>query len=293
MGKRQQAGQNKEPDALVIPRESFMAKLTERLNAGRSILETRVSNLNELEENKRQYYKWDSYNSEFLKSAFNNEDSEYRTRYDNVNRAFLITTPSNASEELKELKEDIQNKIDFLDRLLETAELLKSLVDIAPVLPAQESGIKKDATVPDSVFIVHGHNTSVLHEVARTIEKLKLRPIILHEQANEGKTLIEKFETHSAVRFAIVLLTDDDEGKAKTELNVKKRARQNVVLELGYFFAKLGRKNVVSLHSEGVELPSDIHGIVYTPLDAAGNWKFGVVRELKAAGFKVSADSLL
>lgn len=291
MAKRTTPTPYKEPDALTIPRESFSSKLTERINAGRGIYEKRVTNLDELEENKKEYYKWDNYNSEYLKSAFNNENNEYRASYNNVNRSFLISSPANANEELKELKEDIQNKVDFLDRLLESVELLKSHVD--PVREPIRSTQKPEGQVIDAVFIVHGHNTSVLHEVARTIEKLKLRPIILHEQANEGKTLIEKFETHSAVGFAIVLLTDDDEGKAKTEIETKKRARQNVVLELGYFYAKLGRKKVIPLYSEGVDLPSDIHGLVYTPLDKSGNWKFAIVRELKAAGYKVSADELL
>lgn len=143
------------------------------------------------------------------------------------------------------------------------------------------------------VFIVHGHNEELKEKVARTVERLKLSPIILHEQSNEGKTIIEKFEKHSNVSFAIVLLTYDDFGNTKSEKEGNKRARQNVVLELGYFLAKIGRQNVMPLYEEGVELPSDISGVLYTLIDESENWKLRLVKELKSAGFKVDANDIL
>lgn len=143
------------------------------------------------------------------------------------------------------------------------------------------------------VFIVHGHNEELKEKVARTIEKLKLLPVILHEQSNEGKTIIEKFEKHSNVNFAVVLLTYDDYGNVKSETYQNKRARQNVILELGYFIAKIGRENVMPLYEEGVELPSDISGVLYTLIDDTENWKFRLVKELKSAGFKVDANDII
>ncbi|RYZ85821.1 MAG: nucleotide-binding protein [Proteobacteria bacterium] len=129
--------------------------------------------------------------------------------------------------------------------------------------------------------------------VARAIEKLGLIPVILHEQANSGRTLIVKFESHSEVGFAIILLTDDEEGKSRLEIDLKKRAGQNVVLELGYFIGKLGESRILPLYASGVELPSDVHGLLYVELDPPGNWKFSLVRELKAAGYEVDANKLL
>ena len=208
-----------------------------------------------------------------------------------MNSSFIITGSSNnPSERLKELKEDIQNKVDNLESLVEKIELIKSDVEISTTKTPIIDKTKTDST---NIFIVHGHNTAIQQSVARTIEKLGLNPIILHEQPNAGKTIIEKFESHSNVGFAIVLLTDDDEGKAKTEIDLNKRARQNVVLELGYFIGKLSRSKVLPLYSEGVELPSDIYGLLYTPLDKAENWKFAIVRELNAAGYSVDANKLL
>lgn len=145
----------------------------------------------------------------------------------------------------------------------------------------------------NKVFIVHGHNNEVKVNVARTVEKLGLEAIILHEQANSGKTIIEKFEEHSEVAFAIVLLTDDDFGKSKKADNLNNRARQNVILELGYSIGKLSRNKVCPLYVPGVELPSDLHGLLYIELDAEESWKFKLAKELKASGLDVDVNKIL
>lgn len=144
------------------------------------------------------------------------------------------------------------------------------------------------------VFVVHGHNDKVQIDVARTLEKLGLSPIILHEQTDGGKTIIEKFEKNAIdAGFAVILLTADDEGKAKRDaVGYKDRARQNVVFEMGYFMAKLGRDRVLLLLDKGVEKPGDLDGIVYTPIDEHNAWKYKLVKEMKAVGYSVSADSL-
>ncbi len=142
------------------------------------------------------------------------------------------------------------------------------------------------------VFVVHGHNDIIKINVARTLEKLGLEPIILHEQPNTGKTIIEKFEAHSNVGFAVILLTGDDLGKAEKDTDYKRRARQNVILEMGYFIGKLGRGKVCPLYENGVELPSDLYGLVYSPIDENDGWKYKLCDELKAAGYDVSKDKL-
>jgi len=106
--------------------------------------------------------------------------------------------------------------------------------------------------------------------------------------ASEGRTIIEKIERHSGVGYAVVLLTGDDRGGlAGTEPGgYQPRARQNVVLELGYFLGKLGRRHVCVLHEPGVEIPSDYDGVVYVPLDPGGAWQLRLAREMKATAFK-------
>lgn len=149
----------------------------------------------------------------------------------------------------------------------------------------------------NNVFIVHGHDEEMKQSVARTIEKLELNPIILHEQPSKGKTIIEKFTDNSDVGFAIVLLSADDiayslkEGQEKA----KYRARQNVIFELGYFIGKIGRERVVALYenTDDFEIPSDYSGVLFVPYDGAGKWQFELVKELKALNFNVDANKII
>lgn len=138
----------------------------------------------------------------------------------------------------------------------------------------------------DRVFIVHGHDEDAKRETEQHVRELGLTPIILHDQPNKGRTIIEKFESHSEVAFAIILITPDDLGGANTpgmDLLLRPRARQNVILELGFFIARLGRERVSTLVRGDVETPSDYHGVVYIPMDTQGTWKSQMETELRAA----------
>lgn len=146
-----------------------------------------------------------------------------------------------------------------------------------------------------SIFIVHGRNHSLKEEVARFIEKLHLKPVILHEQPNKGRTVIEKFIEHSDVSFSIILLTPDDKGGLADEqvANYKLRARQNVIFELGYFIGKLGRDKVCALYLPGVEIPSDYSGILFIQVDLNGNWKLQLAKEIKSVGVKIDLNNVM
>ena len=141
------------------------------------------------------------------------------------------------------------------------------------------------------IFIIHGHDEGTKEKVARFLMQLNLNPIILHEKPNEGNTIIEKFEKHSLdAGFAIALLTPDDVGNSKVnKYNLNYRARQNVILELGYFMGKLGRKRVCALLSKDVEIPSDYSGILYIPLEEE-TWKLKLAKELQTVGFKIDMN---
>lgn len=138
-------------------------------------------------------------------------------------------------------------------------------------------------------FIVHGHNEQFKTELSSILKNLGFEPIILHEQANQGLTIIEKLEKYSDVGFAFILLTPDDIGNTKgQENNPLPRARQNVVFEFGLFAGKLGRNRVCCLHAGDVELPSDLHGLVYLPFkNSINEIQLNIVKELKAAGYNI------
>lgn len=115
-----------------------------------------------------------------------------------------------------------------------------------------------------NVFIVHGHDEAKKWEIKNFLKSLNLNAIILHEQDSMGKTIIEKFEHYaSQSNFAFILMTPDDRGAASGDTESKWRARQNVIMELGWFMAKLGRDRVVILYKGELEIPTDILGVIY------------------------------
>lgn len=143
------------------------------------------------------------------------------------------------------------------------------------------------------VFIVHGHDGEARETVARFLGGIGFEPIILNEQANLGRTIIEKVEANANVGFAVVLLTPDDFGRAKGEAELEPRARQNVLLELGYFMAKLGRERVVALRRGEVSIPSDFAGVVWEEMDGSGGWRQKLARELGAAGHSIDWNRVM
>ena len=166
----------------------------------------------------------------------------------------------------------------------------------APPTPATNTSeaVKAVNDLFAPIFVVHGHDELLQSQVARMLERVTAprEVIVLHEQADSGQTVIEKFESHAGrASYAVVLLTADDEG-GPVGGPMSPRGRQNVIFELGYFFGKLGRERVAVLLAPEVERPSDIAGLVYIEVDPHGAWKQRLARELTAANIDVKYDRI-
>lgn len=150
-------------------------------------------------------------------------------------------------------------------------------------------GDMPNADAGGPIFVVHGHDHAALHNLVRVLERATGRDVIvLHEQPNAGRTILEKFEEHAvSASYSVVLLTADDEGGASSTSEHRPRGRQNVIFELGFFFGKLGRERVAVLLDPRVEKPSDIEGLVYIVLDAGGGWKQTLAKELANVGVDI------
>lgn len=159
-------------------------------------------------------------------------------------------------------------------------------VDEAPAYDANLNMSKK-------VFVVHGHDNEAKQEMARTLMKGGFDPIILHEQPDSGRTIIEKIERFSDVCYAVVLYTECDKGRDKnTPVDQERnRARQNVVFEHGFLIGKLGRDHVSALVKGDVETPGDISGVVYTPMDTGGAWKIQLANNMNDIGLSVDMNT--
>jgi predicted nucleotide-binding protein len=187
---------------------------------------------------------------------------------------FRAKSIASLSQAIKGLEEDLShNGPSFMEEI-------EDIVTVAPKVHTRK------------VFIVHGHDEGAREAVARFLERIGFEPVILHERANQGRTVIEKVEAHSDVGFAVVLLTPDDVGCLRGE-TPQPRARQNVLLELGFFIGKLTRKHVCTLKVGELEIPSDWRGVVDEPYDTNGAWKQTLARELKAVGYEIDWNKVM
>lgn len=193
-----------------------------------------------------------------------------------VSRESIVSYDKYTTDITKQTFSNAQKRLDSGSVLVKTSEKTKALID------------------KTEIFIVHGHDDLAKVETARFIEQMGFKPIVLHEKASSGKTIIEKIEEYSNVGFGVILYTPCDVGaKSATEPELQARARQNVVFEHGFLNGKLGRQNVCALVKGVVETPNDISGVVYVPMDEHGAWKLALAKELRNSGYAVDMNSVI
>jgi hypothetical protein len=145
-----------------------------------------------------------------------------------------------------------------------------------------------------NVLLIHGRDEATKESILEFLETLGLRPFVLHEQPDGGKSMIEKFGESPDIHFAIILLTPDDIAAPRHKPKERQaRVSQNVIFEFGYFLSKLGRGRVCALYKEGVEIPSDYLGAVYIPMDSRGGWRLLVAKEIKQAGMEIDLNKAI
>ena len=287
MAKRKSPDEPLAPPNLVQPRAEVEALLQARVAKGKELVERQIESKEELEQAWKDRERWSSYNTELLLRSFDN-----RSVADDFNWspgiAFGSINPS-VREQISDFRQSLGDRVNRLEAIIERLPLI-------PELPGVEATTRQAPKVSKSadrsVFVVHGHDQGLREAVARFLERLGLHVVILHEQPNQGRTLLEKFEAHSTVGFAVVILSPDDTCQDRSGAPAY-RARQNVIFELGYFFGALGRQRVAALYVPGVELPTDVGGLSYIEADPKEGWKFHLAKELAAAGLPVDKSRLL
>lgn len=278
---------------LQTSREDAKSRLQARIEKGLELKKRRVDTREAYEILTNDFSKWDSFNSELLKRLFTTE--ELVKEYDFWGAMAIPMYEISLGEKIAETYKDIDKKIHRIDSIIERLELIPlsaSNPDAALTTPKKSSmlaGTKR-------VFVVHGRD-----EVAKTnleifLHEIGLEPIVLHRQADEGMTIIEKFEKHSDVGYAFILLTPDeiaylasDDEKPEDQKIKEFRARPNVIFEFGYFVGKLGRARVCCLYTGNVSLPSDVSGMIYKRYEQnIEEVAYSVIKDLKASGYTVS-----
>ncbi|MCY3553122.1 MAG: nucleotide-binding protein [Candidatus Poribacteria bacterium] len=278
--------------SLVESRESARQKIKTQIARGYQLRHHEIHSEDELEKIVAECRNWSRCNKTLLLRLFTNSSVADAYSPFSYQKPFSSATnplvnPS-LEEQVSRYRERITNSINSLKGLYDELDLIPETTKIADAgSPAHIFG--------DKIFIVHGHDEAVKYKIAKFVTDLGLTVTILDEQPSKGQTIIDKFEEHAdEAGFAIVLLTADDVGAPKDKAGeLKPRARQNVILELGYFFRALGRERVCVFYEKGVEFPSDMHGILYVTMDNAGGWKLKLAKEMKIAGLPINPENLL
>ena len=279
----------KEIAVLTISNIDFIGKLEKRIEIGEEIFNRNILTQQDLITANSDYKLWTDYNFEMLKQVFNIEINDYMDSYKQAGYTFLGQMGEVQGNPIQTFKNLVKYKLDDLRSLLTRAELLKSQVTNNTISIA----IPTKTLSKTEVFIVHGHDDAAKTKTARFIEKLGLKPIILHEQASGSRTVIEKIEAYSNVGFGIVLYTPCDIGAKKEEnLDLKNRARQNVIFEHGFLIGKIGRENVCALVKDNIETPNDISGVIYVKMDDEEAWHLKIARELRNSGYEIDMNKL-
>lgn len=282
---------------LLTPRDQARAQLLSRVELGEIFLGNSQPTTGSLEELSEKFQRWSAYNAELLSRMFTT--AEYQQSYISASpMAFISMGVEAYHERLNRFHDRVRYKVNNLLSLAERLDLIEEAAGVQrPNAPALER--PSVDTSNNKVFVVHGQDEETKSIVARFLEHCGLQPVVLHEQADRGRTIIEKFEEEADVGFAVVLLTPDDVGGRAASIlppesgELQPRARQNVVLELGYFIGRLSRSRVCALRRGEVELPSDFSGVIYTPLDAGEGWKVKLAKELRAAGYEIDLNRAL
>ena len=258
-------------------------RIGQQIQKGRALRSLAIRSESDLDAAHAEKSKWADYTEELLGRLFTNRSlaQEYR------NAGFgVVYMNATVGMRITRFYETVQGQITPLDSILQRLELFPEPTLVAPA-PRPQANRGHSRTI----FVVHGHDEGTRESVCRFLERLELHSLVLHEQASKGMTIIVKIEAHSEVEFAIVLMTADDVGAPRGSAgDLKPRSRQNVVLELGYFLAKVGRSRVCALYQAGVELPSDFAGVAYVPLE--GHWQFALAKEIRAVGIEVDLNRL-
>lgn len=286
MAKAKQQIVEKIPSELKISKEEAEQKIKERIEKGEELINNSSLSYDNLE---NFFDKWDDYNNELLQRIFTTD--EYQRNYmwsGDITVAFnsFYGEPT-YYEKLEKLKKAIENKNHYLEILLEKLELIPIIKTISNDTKSLINGDNK------KVFIVHGRDEVSKTNLEVLLKEMGLEPIVLHRQADEGQTVIEKFEKHgSDVSYAFILLTPDEiaylaseDLLSDSERNKEKRARPNVIFEFGYFVGKLGRTRVCCLYTGDVEIPSDLKGLVYKQFHKdVKEVAWDIQKDLKAIG---------
>lgn len=273
---------------LAMSRAEAGDLLDRQLALADSLREQGVQNFGELPEQERQFESWNDFNRTLLESMFT--DDSVAEEYERVGLGRIVMAGTD---------DEVKAPFELIDKKAGKLESVRMRLPLYSEQAAEgDLGLDRRADPGDGsvVFIVHGREHGIKEAVARFVEQLGLKAIVLHEVANRSRTVIEKLEQEAErAVFAVVVMTPDDEGRLREvdgDGKLSRRVRENVMFELGYFIGRLGRSNVAALLVDSTPRPTDLDGVTYIPVASIqdSGWRADLQREIEAAGLPMRSE---
>jgi len=161
----------------------------------------------------------------------------------------------------------IDNK-NFDEELSKISTLDKRIIDMyrgySQEIEVNDEQITFMKPTSNKVFIVHGHGEAILNELRDFLKESGIKPVILSDEPDKGKMVMEKFEYYAGYSgFTFVIMTKDDLVTVMKDEKTYKQGRPNVFFELGWFCGRYGRRDRIRILKEkGAKIPSDLSGIL-------------------------------
>ena len=218
---------------------------------------------------------WQARIERVIGRLYGKESTELQQIKDAMEQHFIISNRQSKEERNAYFSELANERFDRIEGML--ADL---------ILESKSSSGKIDSSNlqrSDNVFIVYGHDEYAALQMEKIIRGFDLNPILLSDQANKGRTLIQKFlEEAKDIAYAFVLFTPDDNVTNQSE--EYQQARPNVIFELGWFCGKIGLENVSIVCKKGTKIPSDLDGIMRIDYEFKIEDQYKkIMRELKSS----------
>jgi predicted nucleotide-binding protein len=282
------------PVELAVPREEAKRRLVERIERGQQLTKAQINTEDALEAAEHDYHKWSAFNTELLKQLFTTDALSKEYAWWGI--AVMGMEHQSLGGKIAKHHESVTEKLRRLDSIVERLELYPLAPSVQVTEVAKHSSSSDTGSRNKKVFVVHGHDEIAKTNLEVFLHEIGLEPIVLHRQADEGLTVIEKFEKHADVGYAFIILTPDEiaylakeEWLTDDKRKKEHRARPNVIFEFGYFVGKLGRSRVCCIYTGDVTLPSDVNGLIYKKFErSVEEVAYGITKDLKASGYDVA-----
>jgi predicted nucleotide-binding protein len=209
-----------------------------------------IRHLRQLAPGNQEFKLWRDRVSNIIGAALNSDDERRFHQAVPIRIDWSWASSNKPAQDRAQYDEDLDNCETALKSIIEKYERFgfedKPAAGIQPTAP--------------KAFIAHGGDSAALRKLHSFLEALGVEPLVVEIEPSEGRLTETQVDEHmKQADCAIILATY---GHVKDVKTGKKHPRLNVVDELGRC-RKVFPHRTILLLEKGVDLPSNVSGIVY------------------------------